>query len=275
MPCLKPIEVPKRGFVDLRVTVACGQCIGCRIDRTQDWATRITHEASLHDLNVFLTLTYDDDHLPPGGSLVKKDFQDFMKRLRFQHEGRIRYFACGEYGDQTERPHYHAIIFGADFADKRAHSKNDQGDQLYTSDLLDSLWGKGKCFIGSVSIESAHYVAKYCIKKVNGQLAAGHYGARSPEFALMSLKPGIGAGWFDRYSGDVYPSDFVVLKGRKRSPPRYYDNMLEDIDAKLLQVLKKDRLKAAQKHRADQTPSRLKARMEVTEARVNLKKGVL
>jgi len=275
MPCLKPIEVPKRGFVDLRVTVACGQCIGCRIDRTQDWATRITHEASLHDLNVFLTLTYDDDHLPPGGSLVKKDFQDFMKRLRFQHDGRIRYFACGEYGDQTERAHYHAIIFGADFADKRPHSKNDQGDQLYTSDLLDSLWGKGKCFIGSVSIQSAHYVAKYCIKKVNGQLAAGHYGSRSPEFALMSLKPGIGAGWFDRYSGEVYPSDFIVLKGRKRSPPRYYDNMLEDIDAKMLEVLKKDRLKAAQKHRADQTPSRLKARMEVVQARVNLKKGVL
>lgn len=206
---------------------------------------------------------------------MKKDFQDFMKRLRFQHEGRIRYFAVGEYGETTERPHYHAIIFGADFADKRPHSKGSEGDQLFKSELLDRLWGKGQCLIGSVTIQSAHYVAKYCQKKVTGDLAAEHYGQRQPEFGLMSLKPGIGAGWFNKYSGDVYPSDFLVIRGRKRSPPRYYDNMLEEIDAKMLQVLKKDRLKAAQKHRADQTPSRLKARMEVTQARVNLKKGVL
>lgn len=275
MPCYKPIEVPKRGFVDLRVQVACGQCIGCRIDRTQDWATRIVHEASLHELNCFITLTYDDDHLPPGRTLVKKDFQDFMKRLRKQHDGKVRYFAVGEYGDLDERPHYHACIFGLDFADKRPHTKNGQGDQLYKSELLQKLWGKGFCLVGSLSPQSAAYVAKYCVKKVNGDLADSHYRGRQPEFGLMSLKPGIGAGWFEKWSGDVYPSDFLVIQGKKRAPPRYYDSLLEDLDERLLEVIKSHRVEKVKKYRSDQTPARLKARMECLQARVNLKKGIL
>nr|QJB18952.1 MAG: replication initiator protein [Microvirus sp.] len=270
MPCLKPITVNKRGYVDLRVQVPCGQCIGCRVDRTQDWTVRITHEASLHDLNVFVTLTYDDGHLPANGSLVKKDFQDFMKRLRKRTAFKVRYFAVGEYGDQLERPHYHAILFGVDFSDKRPHSKNDQGDQLYTSELLDDLWGKGHSFLGSVSVESAAYVAKYCIKKVNGSMAAGHYGSKVPEFAVMSLKPGIGSGWFEKYQADVYPSDFIVLKGRKRSPPRFYD---ERIDPDQLKLIKANRLTRAAKHRKDQTPERLEARRACLEARLNLRKN--
>jgi len=272
MPCLSPISVPKKGFVDLRVTVACGQCVGCRVDRTQDWTARIVHEASLHDLNQFITLTYDDRHLPPNLSLVKKDFQDFMKRLRFRSGLKVRYFAVGEYGDQLERPHYHAILFGIDFSDKRPHSKNDKGDQLFTSALLDSIWGKGHAFLGSVSVQSATYVAKYCIKKVNGSMAAGHYGSRQPEFAVMSLKPGIGSGWFEKFSSDVYPSDFIVLKGRKRPPPRYYD---EQIDPDQLKWIKAQRLTKALKYRSEQTPDRLRARRECLEARLSLRKGKL
>lgn len=270
MPCLSPISVPKKGFVDLRVTVACGQCVGCRVDRTQDWTTRIVHEASLHDLNQFVTLTYDDRYLPASGSLVKKDFQDFMKRLRKRQEFKVRYFGVGEYGDNLGRPHYHAILFGIDFADKRPHSKNDNGDQLYTSELLDSIWGKGHCFLGSVGVESAAYVAKYCIKKVNGSMADSHYGGRTPEFAVMSLKPGIGSGWFEKFKADVYPSDFVVLRGRKRSPPRFYD---DQIDPQELKLIKEERLKKALKHRGNQTPDRLAARRACLEARLNLRKG--
>jgi len=275
MPCYSPITVNKRGFVDLRVQVPCGQCVGCRIDRAQDWATRCVHEAQLHELNCFVTLTYDDRHLPPGASLVKRDFQNFMRYLRRQHDGKIRFYAAGEYGDQTNRPHYHALLFGIDFADKRPHTKNNQGDQLFTSELLDKIWGKGQCYLGSVTPQSAGYVAKYCIKKVNGQLAASHYQGRQPEFALMSLKPGIGAGWFEKYSGDVYPSDFVVLKGRKRSPPRFYDDKLEEMDELMLQALKKSRLRKAKQHRSDQTPERLKARADCATARINSRKGIL
>ncbi|AXH77585.1 MAG: replication initiator protein [Microviridae sp.] len=274
MPCFNPISVPKRGYVDLRVTVACGQCIGCRVDRTEDWTTRIMHEVTLHDLCQFVTLTYSDDQLPAGGTLVKKDWQDFMKRLRKAH-GKLRYFAVGEYGDTTVRPHYHAILFGIDFADKRAHSKNEHGDQLFTSDLLDKIWGKGHAFFGKVTVQSARYVAKYCIKKVNGSMASEHYGARSPEFAVMSLKPGIGSGWFEKYQADVYPSDFVVLQGKKRSPPRFYDERLAMLDVAALEAIKSRRLSKALKHRADQTPSRLKARQECLQARISLRKGTI
>lgn len=275
MPCFQPISVPKRGFVDLRVTVACGQCIGCRVDRTEDWTTRIMHEVTLHDLCQFVTLTYSDDNLPANGSLVKKDYQDFMKRLRKRHGSKLRYFAVGEYGDQLQRPHYHAILFGIDFSDKRAHSKNEHGDQLYTSEILDAVWGKGHAFFGKVTVQSARYVAKYCIKKVNGPMAPGHYGARAPEFAVMSLKPGIGSGWFEKYQGDVYPSDFVVLQGKKRSPPRFYDELYARQDEEALQDIKSIRLSKALKHRADQTPSRLQARQECLKARINLRKGTL
>lgn len=270
MPCLSPITVPKKGYVDLRVTVACGQCVGCRVDRTQDWTTRIVHEASLHDLNQFVTLTYDDRSVPAGETLIKKHFQDFMKRLRKSVDFKVRYFAVGEYGENLGRPHYHAVLFGIDFADKRPHSKNDQGDQLFTSESLDKLWGHGYCFLGEVSVQSAAYVAKYCIKKVNGSMAAFHYGSRAPEFAVMSLKPGIGSGWFEKYQSDVYPSDFVVLRGRKRSPPRFYD---EQIDPEQLRVIKADRLRKAAKYRSEQTPQRLRARRQCLEARLNLKKG--
>lgn len=287
MPCLKPIQVSKRGFVDLRVTVACGQCIGCRVDRTEDWATRIMHEVTLHDLCQFVTLTYDDEHLPPGGTLVKKDWQNFIRALRqFRRReyrktypkgepSAVRYFAVGEYGDQLERPHYHAILFGVDFTDKRPHSKNDYGDQLYTSELLDKIWGKGLCNFGSVTLQSARYVAKYCIKKVTGDLAADHYGTRISEFACMSLKPGIGAGWYDRFKTDVYPSDFVVLQGKKRPPPRFYDERLREEDEAQLEAIKSRRLLEAQKHRDNQTPARLKVRRECLEARINLRKGSL
>lgn len=277
MPCLSPITVSKKGYVDLRVTVACGQCIGCRVDRTEDWTSRIVHETSLHDLSQFVTLTYSDKYLPLGNTLVKKDFQDFMKRLRKHHAGatggKLRYFAVGEYGDTSERAHYHAVIFGIDFADKRPHSKNEHGDQLFTSELLDSIWGKGHAFFGKVTVQSARYVAKYCIKKVNGPMAAGHYGNRQPEFAIMSLKPGIGSGWFEKYHTDVYPSDFLVLQGKKRAPPRFYDEKYALIDELGMQKVKSLRLSKAMQHRADQKPDRLKARLACLEARVNLRKG--
>lgn len=276
MPCLSPITVPKKGYVDLRVQVACGQCVGCRVDRTEDWATRIVHETSLHELSIFVTLTYSDKFLPAGDSLVPGDLQLFFKRLRKRHEpAKLRYFAVGEYGDQLERPHYHAVIFGIDFADKRPHSKNENGDQLFTSDTLDSLWGKGFCQFGRVTLQSARYVAKYCVKKVNGSMAAGHYGGREPEFARMSLKPAIGSGWYERFKEEVYPSDFVVVGGKKRPPPRFYDRLLDREDEDALKDVKLVRVRKALVHRDNNTPDRLEARRECLKARINLRKGVL
>jgi len=155
MPCYHPISLTrknaKRGFM----TVPCGRCIGCRLERSRQWALRCMHELEFHKCNSFVTLTYRDNDLPMGNmeaTLVPDDLMLFWKRLRKEYGNGIRYFACGEYGERTRRPHYHACIFGVDFKDRKVFST--KGDfTLYTSDTLDSIWGYGHCIIGDVSFE--------------------------------------------------------------------------------------------------------------------------
>jgi len=239
------------------------------------WAIRCVHEAQSHELNCFVTLTYADDKIPPGGTLVKKHFQDFMKRLRKLHKLPVRYFHCGEYGETTLRPHYHAILFGIDFADKKLHSKNAQGQTLWTSETLTKLWGFGHCLIGALTFETAAYTARYCLKKINGQLADAHYQGREPEYATMSRRPGIGADWFAKYSDDVYPSDFIVLRGQKQQPPRYYDKILKKENDVVHLGIKQTRITKALKNKANNTPARLAVRKEVQEAKLkSLKRSI-
>lgn len=160
----EPLEVP------------CYWCVGCRMSRAQDWATRIKHEASLHEANSFLTLTYSDDWLPDNYSVSVKALQDFMKRLRKSLEPKkIRFFACGEYGEKNLRPHYHLIIFGHDFPDRTLWRKTGSGYLTYRSASLEKVWPFGHCEIGTVTTESAGYVARYVLKKVTGQEAEGAY----------------------------------------------------------------------------------------------------
>jgi len=211
----------------------CGQCIGCRLERARQWAVRCVHESQVHENNCFITLTYAET----GPSLVYRDFQLFIKRLR-KHAGvKLSYYVGGEYGSDGGRPHFHACIFGFDFSDKVYLKKGSDGEsKLYTSDTLDRLWGLGLCSVGSVSFASAGYIARYCVAKVNGQLAESHYRVvtddgeiidRVPEFNRMSLKPAIARGWFERYKSDVYPRDFVVINGARCKPPKYYDRLIE------------------------------------------------
>jgi len=267
---------PKMAYVDLKMTVSCGQCIGCRLERSRQWAVRCMHEASQHSENSFLTLTYRDLSLPEGGTLVKRDFQNFMKRLRKKYSGRkVRFFHCGEYGDSLGRPHYHALLFGLDFEDKLLHKKSNSGDDIFTSKILDSVWQLGHAYIGSVTFESAAYVARYCLKKRTGHSADEHYEFidpdtgevfnRQPEYITMSLKPGIGAGWFDNFKSDVFPNDEVIVNGLKVKPPRYYVRRLSEPE---LILLRKKRLGTF--NRADQTPERLIAREAVAVAKNGL-----
>nr|QJB18947.1 MAG: replication initiator protein [Microvirus sp.] len=222
------------------MSLPCGQCMGCRLEKSRQWALRCMHEASLHEDNCFLTLTYSDDFLPVDGSLDKSHFQLFLKRFRRAHEGvRIRYFMCGEYGENFSRPHYHACIFGFDFSDKQLFKRGEY--KLYTSPVLDRLWGMGHCTIGDLSFDSAAYVARYCTKKVTGSRAKEHYAGRQPEYATMSLKPGIGAEWYDKWKGDCFPSDFLVVNGHKCKPPRYYDKRLERENPALYEDIKQRR----------------------------------
>lgn len=229
--------------------IPCGQCIGCRLERSRQWAIRLLKEAKLHERSSFLTLTYNDDHLPrlPNGrpTLVLDDVQLFLKRLRRHFEpNRLRFFQCGEYGEQTERPHHHMILFGEDFCKDRSNIEDSRsGYSQYNSPVLEELWNKGRCTISEVSFESAAYVARYCVKKVTGKGATFHYSGRKPEFVTMSRNPGIGAGYFDEFKSDVYPGDEIVPDiGRPPSlPPRYFDKLLEKVDPALYESVKKKR----------------------------------
>lgn len=251
------------------IDLPCGRCIGCRLEHSRQWAIRCVHEAQLHDQNCFLTLTYSDDKLPCDASLDVRHFQLFIKKLRKRYpEKDIRYFHCGEYGEETNRPHYHAILFGFDFEDKKRH-KNYNGHWTWTSEELERLWGLGFCIIGTCSFASAAYVARYITKKVTGDLAEEHYAGRKPEYITMSRRPAIGKRWLDRFSDDIVKGDFCVVNGKKVGLPKYYDSQLDD---DVLKALKKDRSFKAYDYKDNTTLRRLTVREKVTEARVQFLK---
>lgn len=183
-----------------------------------------------------------------------------MKRLRIS-KGSCRFFQCGEYGENLQRPHHHALLFGVSFPD-RVRLSGSGGDTLYQSAELDELWGHGMCTIGSVTSESAGYVARYALKKISGPGVPLHYQGRVPEFLTMSRRPGIGARWLEEYQGDVYPSDEVIVNGQRTKPPRYYDNAFEKLNPDSMSRLRRRR-KAAGKNNPDGTGSRLLVRETV------------
>lgn len=241
---------PKEAYYDLTVKVPCGQCIGCRLQRSRDWAIRCVHEASLHTYNSFITLTFSDKHLDPSGSLRTEDFQKFLKRLRRAIEPqKIRFYHCGEYGEQTNRPHHHACIFGYDFPDKTLWKTTNTGDRLYTSELLNKLWPYGYSVIGNVTYESAAYVARYILKKQTGKQSHVYTDAGiKPPYTTMSRRPGIAKDWIDKYYSDVYNHDYVINhKGQKNRPPRFYDDAYLELYPEKFDDLKKSRIKKAKK----------------------------
>lgn len=269
---------PREAFEpDSPVELPCGQCVGCRLERSRQWAIRCVHEAQLHQDNCFITLTFDPESLAAREnpwSLRKKDFQDFMKRLR-KHLGekKVRYFHCGEYGEKYGRPHYHALLFGVDFPDKRLHTVIN-GHRLYTSETLQKLWPFGYSSIGDVTFESAAYVARYIMKKVTGDDADIHYaiidqetgeivGRKEPEYTTMSRRPGIAADWFDKYSEDVYPKDFITVRGKKMRPPKFYDKLMERTRPYEIEDIKNARIENAKKHAENNTEDRLRVREQV------------
>lgn len=227
------------------IDLPCGQCIACRLARSRDWATRCVHEAKLHEESSFLTLTYDDAHLPANGSLVPEHLTNFFKRLRKHYDGRkIRYFACGEYGDKSQRPHYHCILFGCSFPNRKPVSTGKF--PLYNDDSLSRIWGFGHAVIGDVTFESAAYCARYVCKKITGSGAADHYGARVPEFSRASNRPGIGADYFHKYYEDIATYGRVYSRGGHfTKPPRYYDKLASGYDVEHLEAVKAKRVEDA------------------------------
>lgn len=242
----------------IKLDLPCGKCVGCRLERSRQWALRCVHEASLHERNCFVTLTYKDEHIPDGGNLVLADYQNFMKRLRkdasiLRGKGSagIRFFHAGEYGTEKGRPHYHALLFNCDFEDKKKLMERD-GNIFYRSKYLESLWDKGFSSIGEVNFATAAYVARYVMKKVGDsydyfkdsstgfrmQVSKASGEVKVAEYTTMSRRDGIGKEWFDRFHGEVYPLDNVVVNGRETRPPRYYDNLLDKVNPEMLESLK-------------------------------------
>jgi hypothetical protein len=315
MPCYRPLVAyrskhvnpsgkrplvfnPREAIDDGEINIPCGQCIGCRLERSRQWAIRCVHEAQMHDENSFLTLTYSPENLPYPPSLVKTKYDEDGKRIRSGHfdlfmkryrkafpSTKLRYFHCGEYGEETNRPHYHAIIFGHDFSDKQFYKRSFNGDIYYTSEKLNKIWGKGHAIIGAVTFESAAYVARYIMKKVNGELAEEHYKSVDPdtgeifsiepEYVTMSRNPGIATSWYEKYRDDVYPSDFVVLRGKKMRPPKFYDNLLDREDNFDIDYIKYQRELRSMVHQSETTPERLSVREKVKLKQLNqLKRGL-
>lgn len=250
------------------------------------------HEAQMWKQNSFVNLTYSPEHLPDDLSLDLKHVQDFLKRLRKKlSPQKIRFFGCGEYGDENKRPHYHLAIFNYWPRDARYYCTTPNGDRLFSSDELTQTWGKGLVLTGAVTYESARYIAGYVVKKKTGKLADeanmrlspdGHVYTVKPEFSHGSRRPGLGDTWFKKYKTDAFPSDFVTTPDGKKVPvPRYYTDKLSDEDPNhpkhVLRVksekasIKFARKIRAHKHRSDNTPERLATRLEVAKARVSLK----
>jgi len=305
MPCYTPLRVyyarrpnpsaklsivlnVRDGYIDSPLVVPCGQCIGCRLERSRQWAIRCVHEAQLYDSNCFITLTYNDDalkhRLASGGSpsLVKSDFQKFLKRLRKKFPGcGVRYFHCGEYGDEGDRPHYHACLFNFDFTDKVLWSVRDNV-RLYISPVLQSLWPFGFSTIGDVTFESAAYVARYVLKKITGEKADDHYKGRTPEYITMSRRPGIAANWVRQFADDVYPADRVVVRGDILCrPPKYYDDLYDKMCSdyldkpEIVSILKGNRERRAKRNPDVGNGKRLLVKMKVKKAQVSqLKRGL-
>lgn len=291
MPCYHPLSAYRSDSGEIvfsdrggdPLSLPCGRCIGCRLERSRQWATRIMFESQFYDSNCFITLTYSEDQCPYPPSLDYSHFQKFMKRLR-RKVGSLRFFCAGEYGDKFGRPHFHACIFGYDFPDRVFFKRSRSGNVYYRSQLLEDLWPFGYSSVANLEFDSAAYVARYCLKKVTGDDADVHYSFvdpqtgevsyLEPELARMSLRPGIGARWFDKYWDTDLSRDYVVINGRRCKPPRYFDKLFEKLDPLAFDDIKQERaFLAAQRAQAapdEQSYERLRYREDVVSRRLAL-----
>lgn len=245
--------------------VPCGQCVGCRLERSRQWAIRISQEASLYDNNCFITLTYADQYCPK--SLDLRHFQLFMKRLRKKYGNGIRFFHCGEYGDLYGRPHYHAALLNFDFPDKKLY-KTKNGFNYYLSESLADLWPYGIHLISDLTYDSAGYIARYVLKKLTGDLSVDAYKDKKPPYVTMSRRPGIGYPWIEKYLENVYNIDRIVVKGHESLPPRYYDSILKERYPEWLDAIKEQRC-ARFADEYNNTLDRLNTREECTQRKID------
>lgn len=268
-------EIVKSGLIRNRQIIPCGKCIGCRLEYSKDWATKGCLEAESYSENWFLTITYDQEHLPeagtmidpktgeelgqnPFGTLKSEDWTLFLKRVRqhykrkYNHEN-IRFMACGEYGEKGQRPHYHAIMYNLPIHNMTFHQFNENHEPLYRCLELEEIWGKGLIVAAEVNWNTCAYVARYITKKVGIPTQDQYYKCLgiAPEFFRMSRKPGIGRTYFEAHKDEIYKKDYLAITkyggGKMRvRPPKYYDKLYDSINHDEYERLKMKRRKVSE-----------------------------
>lgn len=242
-----PAYDEQTGEVFEPIQIPCGQCRSCRIAKSREWANRCVMEATSYDEGLcwFVTLTYDDEHLPAGdvmrATLKPDDVTKFFHDLRqyydrqFKLQG-IRYFYAGEYGDLNKRPHYHVLLFNCPIADLKFYKTSYNSDTYWTSETFNKIWNKGYVVIGEMNWNSAAYTARYTLKKLNGEVGKEYYSEQGviPEFCRMSNRPGIGAAFLEKYKDKIYLNDEIILpspsygKSLVVKPPKYFDRKMKE-----------------------------------------------
>lgn len=301
--------------------IPCGQCWSCRLKKSAEWATRAALETREFEHNWFITLTYDNEHLPTtdymvdeetgefykndgtwNGYLVPEHFKKFMKDLRryykyhYDWDG-IRFLMCGEYGEKKGRPHYHAIIFNLPLfkdgenklTDERALKpskyKAMKGMAYWDSELIERIWGRGQTIVADVNWSTCAYVARYVMKKQTGKAGAEAYAAqgKTPVYANMSRRPGIGRNYYDDHRDEIYENDEIIMKTVKgnvgsRKPPTYYDKLYDLEEPEKMADIKEQRKKAAanaMEIKLAQTTNTMKEQMHIDEKSIVMKTAAL
>ena len=270
--------------------IPCGKCYGCRMEYAKQWATRCILESKQWENNWFITLTYDDEHLPlkeqintdtgemkgiMSATLEPPAVTKFMKDLRrywkyHYDEDNIRFYACGEYGGRNGRPHYHIIAFNLNIRDIKPLGRTQTGRMQWDSDIIRKIWGKGLTGLGKVEYESCAYVARYMLKKQKGPGSTEWYAEKGlvPEFTRTSRRPGVGGNYYEANKDKIYSYDEIILpKGQKVKPPKYYDKLYDIEYPYEMEEIKKARKKAAKESEAAELAKTTLTKKELLEVK--------
>ena len=267
----KPQDVFQDFFIRDYIEIPCGKCEHCRLTYSKEWMQRCMLEEKAWQHNEMLTLTYDEQHVPKAqgidlrtgevlevNTLCKKDVQDFLKRLRFHWskkygEDNIRFYMCGEYGEKFGRPHYHLLMFNFNVRDKKEYKKSQKGFQMYHSQIIEDIWGKGHIELNAITPETCAYVARYVLKKQKGGDAKDYYKSQGkvPEYTNCSRRPGIGFDYYNQNKDKIYEYDKIFLlnnKGlQKLKPAKYYDRLFDAEDTDTMTKIKEGRKRLAKR----------------------------
>lgn len=283
-------------------TIPCGNCIGCRLDYSREWANRGYLEAKCWDQNWFVTLTYDEDHITVPeetiddqgftytqeenwiGTLVPQELTAFMKALRQimkreQKQDGIRFMACGEYGSEGERPHYHIILFNCNLPIDSFYNPRIINNEIYWQNkIIERSWGKGICNISEANWNNIAYTARYITKKINGKESDQIYKERGQikEFFRVSRMPGIGQLYYEKHKKEIYDRDEIIIKNKagivSSKPPEYFDRLYEQENPEEFKKIRAKRRKMMRQQNIIKDQTYSYGRLENLEVEARTKK---